>query len=124
MSTARLALLRWLPIAATATLLAFTHSGAPAQPTAAQAAAEGRTAISGAQGGPGGQPGLAQGGLGVQGATAAQIEVPLRRPGKVVRAEDLKPEGPVGTERTLSLVGPSIPDRSEPLPKKGDEAPN
>lgn len=61
--------------------LVLALSDAQGQSPAA-AAAEARPAMAGAQGGLGAQPGLAQGGLAVQGAGSAQVEIPLRRPGK------------------------------------------
>ncbi|MBX3585391.1 MAG: hypothetical protein KF796_02015 [Ramlibacter sp.] len=58
--------------------LALAPSLGLAQGTGAAIAAEGRPAMSGAQGGMGTQPGLAQGGLGMQDAPS-QVTVPLKR---------------------------------------------
>ena len=57
--------------------LSDAHGQSPAA-----AAAQARPALAGAQGGLGAQPGLAQGGLAAQGSGGAQLEIPLRRPGK------------------------------------------
>lgn len=65
-----------------AAALCLGMSDAQGQSPAAAAAAEGRPAMAGAQGGLGAQPGLAQGGLGVQGTAGAQVEIPLKRPGR------------------------------------------
>lgn len=61
-------------------LLAFEAAGqgGPAQSTTASGMFQGRPAMAGAQGGMGAQAGLPQGGLGVQGSQAAELN--LRRP--------------------------------------------
>lgn len=112
--------LHWLGVAVVAAALALSASEVRGQGGGgAAAAAAGRPAMSGAQGGLGAQPGLQQGGLGMQGTAPAQVEIPLRRHGtQQVESPLIAASGSMGPQADAQQRNPS--DVS-PLPKKTDE---
>lgn len=86
----------------------------------AAAAAEGRPAMAGAQGGMGAQPGLQQGGL-VDKApnNAGQVEIPLKRPGTQPTERAVGPREDRMAVRTGSDI--RIPEEAQPTPKRAEE---
>lgn len=70
----------WLVVAVIAIIALFTFGHARGQGANASAAFEGRPSLAGAQGGLGAQAGMPQGGIGVQGNEAAQLQLNLRKP--------------------------------------------
>jgi hypothetical protein len=92
---------------------AFAQSGAAA-------AAEGRPAMAGAQGGMGAQPGLQQGGLGNKAPNnAGQVEIPLKRPGTQPMEKAVGPREVRMAVRTGSDL--RVPDESQAAPKRTEE---
>jgi len=70
----------WIMVALVVAAFLLTLSVAYGQSSGAAAVFEGRPAMAGAQGGQGAQAGMAQGGIGVQGADSAERGLHLRKP--------------------------------------------
>lgn len=107
--------LHWLVVAVIAIIALFTFGSARGQGANASAAFEGRPSLAGAQGGLGAQAGMPQGGIGVQGNEAAQLQLNLRKPSGL----DSMP----ATPPAASSVAP-VTARSDVtlVPKKDDVA--
>lgn len=99
----------WAAVALVAALalLAFevAGQGSAAQSTTASGMFQGRPAMAGAQGGLGAQAGLPQGGLGVQGSQAAELN--LRRPRIVDEPRDMPQGQPADVPAEVVLSGRS-----------------
>jgi len=97
-------------IAASLALLAFEVAG---QSPGAQAVFEGRPAMAGAQAGLGAMAGPPQGGIGLQGADGAQVN--LRRPDTATMG--------AGSAPSAQCEGPTVSAAQNPacLPQVGDE---
>lgn len=97
----------WIAVALVAALalLAFEAAGQgnAAQSTTAAGMFQGRPAMAGAQGGLGAQAGLPQGGLGVQGSQAAQLN--LRRPRIADEPRDMPQGQPADIPAEVVLRG-------------------
>jgi hypothetical protein len=97
----------WIAVALVAALalLAFevAGQGGAAQSTTAAGMFQGRPAMAGAQGGLGAQAGLPQGGLGVQGSQAAELN--LRRPRIVDEPYDMPQGQPADVPAEVVLSG-------------------
>ncbi len=86
----------------------------------AAAAAQGRPAMSGAQGGMGAQPGLQQGGLVDKSPNnAGQVEIPLKRPGTQPMEKAVGPREDRMAVRTGSDI--RVPDDAQAAPRKTEE---
>lgn len=108
-----------LGVALAASLIGLGATTAIAQSGAA-AAAEGRPAMAGAQGGMGAQPGLQQGGLGDKAPNnAGQVEIPLKRPGTQPTEKAVGPREDRMAVRTGSDL--RVPDESQATPKRTEE---
>lgn len=98
----------WIAVAAISALalLAFEAAG---QTTSSSAVFEGRPSLAGAQGGLGAQAGMPQGGIGVQGSEAAQMN--LRKPRIIEESTQMGPRAT--TAETVALL-----DDDRLLPQK------
>jgi hypothetical protein len=112
-------MIHWIGVAAVAAALGLGFSETHGQGITANAAAEGRPAMAGAQGGLGAQPGLQQGGLGVRGVDGQQqLEISLKR-----RGDEREP--PLASVTEMKVVQAEADKRSpeeiKPMPKKPKE---